>query len=177
MTRAVRGVAAAVWGAAGFLALLGWAVWRLGHRALEALATPLTLRHGLVFTALAAFMLYSEGYRGFQKRFAPRFAARSRHLRVAARRRDLWLAPLFCAGYYHAPPARMAAVWGLTAAIAGLVSLVRLLPQPWRGLVDGAVVLGLGWGTGALIAHLVRAHRRPPAPEAAELPAAVTAPR
>jgi hypothetical protein len=34
----------------------------------------------------------------------------------------------------------------LLVTIVTLILAVRLLPQPWRGIVDGGVVVGLGWG-------------------------------
>ena len=30
-----------------------------------------------------------------------------------------------------------------------LIVLVEQLPQPWRGIVDAGVLLGLGWGLGS----------------------------
>jgi hypothetical protein len=39
----------------------------------------------------------------------------------------------------------------VTAGIIVLIILVRLLPQPWRGMVDAGVVVGLAWGMISLI--------------------------
>ena len=36
--------------------------------------------------------------------------------------------------------------WFMVFAIFVLVVIVRALPQPWRGIVDGGVVVGLLWG-------------------------------
>jgi hypothetical protein len=36
--------------------------------------------------------------------------------------------------------------WGLLICIVALVLLVHQLGQPWRGIVDGGVVVGLAWG-------------------------------
>ena len=34
----------------------------------------------------------------------------------------------------------------LDFGIVGLIVLIRKLDQPWRGIVDAGVVVGLGWG-------------------------------
>ena len=36
--------------------------------------------------------------------------------------------------------------WIFIGALVLLIWWVRSLPQPWRGIVDGGVVLGLVWG-------------------------------
>lgn len=161
----------AVWGVAGFVGLILSAVARLLPPAVEALTGPLHAGQWASVVGMTLFMLYSEGYRGFQRQFAPRFASRSRFLREHARAVDVLLAPVFCIGYYHACWPRLLAVWGLTAGIVGLVLLVHRLPAPWRGLVDVAVVCGLAWGLVSTLVCVVRAHRGPPDFDAAQLPA------
>lgn len=164
------GLLGAVWGVGGFLWLMVSAVLRLLPPALEALSTPLLPVHWVSVVVMTLGMLYSEGYRGFQRSFAPRFAARSRYLRTHPRWRDVLLAPLFCVGYYHASRGRMVASWCLTLGIVGLVLLVHRMPPPWRGLVDVAVVGGLVWGIVATGVAVARAHRGPPDFSIAQLP-------
>jgi hypothetical protein len=36
--------------------------------------------------------------------------------------------------------------WSIIFMVIGLVILVRSLPEPWRGIVDAGVVIGLGLG-------------------------------
>jgi hypothetical protein len=100
--------------------------------------------------AFLVFMLVSEGYRGFQKNFAPRVAARALHLRNHPHIGHVLLAPLFCMAYFHATPRRLMGSYGLTAMIVGFVLVIRRLPQPWHGLVDVGVAAGLMWGLVAL---------------------------
>jgi hypothetical protein len=38
---------------------------------------------------------------------------------------------------------------------------VRLLPQPWRGIVDAGVVVGLTWGTISLVVFCIQALTAP----------------
>jgi hypothetical protein len=70
-------------------------------------------------------------------------------------------------GLFHARPRNLMLSWGLVGAIVTLVVLVRLLPQPWRGIVDAGVVIGLVWGVVFLWVLFFRVLRGqpPPAPE------------
>ncbi len=169
----VLGLLAAVWGLTGTSALLARAIWRLTPAAWEA-----GTRHqpGVLGWSLAAlwllFMGYSEGYRGFQKGFAPRVALRAAHLAQRPRPLHVLLAPLFCMGLIHASRRRLVTSWSLTAMIVLLVLAVRHLTQPWRGLVDAGVVLGLAWGLVAVLVFGVRALRGQLPAGSADLPAA-----
>jgi hypothetical protein len=42
-----------------------------------------------------------------------------------------------------------------------LIGLVRLLPQPRRGIVDAGVAVGLTWGTISLVLFSIRALTSP----------------
>ncbi len=153
----VTGTIAAIWGILGFLLLLGYAVWRLTERSIEALQMPLNWTHWLVFITFLLFMAYSEGYKGFQKKFSPRFAARAKYLTQHTTFLRLLLAPLFCMSYFHAPKKRVTVTYILTVAIIVFILLFHLLPQPWRGLLDGGVVIGLIWGMMASILFCIKA--------------------
>jgi uncharacterized membrane protein HdeD (DUF308 family) len=69
------------------------------------------------------------------------------------------LAPLFCMGFFHGSRARLARSWLLTLGIVALVLGIRAMPQPWRGLIDAGVVVGLSWGSVSILVHAVRASR------------------
>ena len=47
-------------------------------------------------------------------------------------------------------------MWILTAFIIGAILAVRLLPYPYRSIVDGGVVVGLGWGLTSVLVFLVK---------------------
>jgi len=51
---------------------------------------------------------------------------------------------------------RLIVSWILLGTILLVVFLIRLLPQPWRGIIDGGVVAGLGLGTLSLIYFYLR---------------------
>lgn len=155
------GWAGALWGVLGVFLLLGYAIVRLTPIALEALRGPLG---GLEWAALVlwvGFMSYSEGYRGFQKAFSPRVAARARYLRSHPNTVRVLMAPLFCMAYFDAPRRRRIASYALTLGVILLVILVQRLAQPWRGIVDVGVVLGLAWGLLATFVFTVQALTRP----------------
>ena len=137
---------AVAWAITGFCLLLGFALWRLAGRALEAFSYPFAWQHWLVLWTFALFMAYSEGYRGFQLKFSPRFADRVAMLRNSGTPLQCLLAPLFAMGYFSAPRRVVLTAWLLSIMIVCLVLALRLVPQPWRGIADAGVVVGLGWG-------------------------------
>jgi hypothetical protein len=138
---------AAVWGVLGVVALLVFALVRLTPIAMEAVVMELTPLQWSVLVINVIFMAWSEGYKGFQQRFSPRVAARALHLY----RHDVpisrkLLAPFFCFGYFDAPRRTRLTIWIGTTTIVVLVVLVQRLDQPWRGIIDAGVVIGLSWG-------------------------------
>lgn len=145
------GILGAFWGIAGVALLLGSAIYRLTSLALEAFSSDWLWYHWLAFALMLFFMAYAEGYRAFQKGFSPRVAARARYLRAHPSVLHVVFAPFFCMAYFHALKRRQIVSISVTAGIIVLVILVRLLPQPWRGIIDGSVVVGLAWGLVSLV--------------------------
>ncbi len=145
------GTLGAIWGITGVSLLLGSAIYRLGPLAVNAFAHDFLWYHWLSLALIVLFMAYAEGYRGFQQRFSPRVAARARYLKEHPKVLHVILAPFFCMGYFHATRRRKITSISLTVGIVILVLLVRLLSQPWRGIIDAGVVLGLIWGLVSLI--------------------------
>jgi hypothetical protein len=140
--------------------LLLQAIVRLTPIALEPLLRgSLTTGQALVYGGWVVTSLYTEGYRGFQKAFVPRTVARAFHLARTGRPLLMALAPLYCMGLIHASRRRLITSWTIVLAITLAVVLVRRLPEPWRGVVDGGVVAGLGYGVVALALAFARALR------------------
>lgn len=161
-----------VWGVLGFAALIGRAIYALTPLAIAAVRMPLEAVHWIALVAWVGFMLYSEGYRGFQKKVAPRVVARAAHLTAHPRPVFVALAPLYVMGLIHATRRRLITSWIVLAGIVGLVLAVRALAQPWRGIVDAGVVLGLGWGLVALAVQLVRGLQGKPMAASPDVPVA-----
>ncbi len=151
------GILGSLWGLAGVMLLLGSAVYRLTPLAVDAFSHEMLWYHWAFFVFVLLFMAYAEGYRAFQQGFSPRVAARARYLRNHRNTLHALLAPLFCMGYFHAPKRRRVTSISVTAGIIVLVLLVRLLPQPWRGIVDAGVVVGLAWGLVSLLVFAIQA--------------------
>lgn len=144
------GLFAAAWGVLGFAAVLVFAIVRLSDYAWEAVIGGLTALQWLALLLNLVFMAYSEGYRGFQLKFAPRLAARALYLSRHPSILTALLAPIFCVGYICAHRRTTVVAWAGTFGIILLVLLVHQLAQPWRGILDAGVVLGLTWGLASL---------------------------
>ena len=147
----------AFWGFIGAFALIAYAVWRLTPLWIEAMGYQLTLLQWSVLIANTLFMAYSEGYKGFQLAFAPRLAARCLYLVQNPRPLRVLLAPLFVFGYFDATRRRMIATYALTIMIIFFVIVVHQLSQPWRGIIDAGVVIGLIWGLISMLYFIILA--------------------
>ena len=156
MLRRMWGSVGAFWGIGGVALLLGSAVWRLTPIAVAAFDNPLSWRHLAFLVPWVVVMLWSEGYRGFHQQFCPRVVARARHLHRHPRFWHVLFAPPFCMGYFHATLRRMMSSLLLTLGIVILVLIVGRMPQPWRGLIDIGVVVGLAMGLASLAYFTVR---------------------
>ncbi|HLE71719.1 MAG TPA: hypothetical protein VJH87_18715 [Vicinamibacteria bacterium] len=104
-----------------------------------------------------AFNAYAEGYRGFDRKFSPRVVGRALDLGRNPTLLRVVLAAPYCIGLFHAPRKTMVTSWTLVFVIAGVVYGVRLLPQPWRGIIDAGVVVGLGIGLLSLLGRFAAA--------------------
>lgn len=160
----------ALWGIASVTIVLSQAIVRLAPRAIEPwLDGSMTAAQIALYVAFVVFNAWAEGYRGFQQRFCPRVVARAFHLGRHPRPLRVLFAPAYCMSLFHARTRTIVVGWALVALLVVVVALVRFVPQPWRGIIDGGVVVGLGWGILALWWIFARAWRRG-APEPEDLP-------
>lgn len=149
------------WGIGGVLLLLIFAVYRLTPMVLALEILTLTLLHWAALVFSIGYMIYAEGYKGFHLAFAPRVVLRANYLRENPRTDLVLLAPLFCMGYIHATRRRRLLSIGLTLMIIGFIIVARILPQPWRGILDAGVVSGLTVGIGSIIYFIFREQMTP----------------
>lgn len=163
-------LAVAIWGVGGVLLLVLDAIVRLTPIALEPItAGQIGWGSGAAYVVWVVANLYLEGYRGFQRSFTPVLVARA--MATASRPRRLWwLAPLIGLGLMHATPSRLRRSWTLVVGIVLMVLAVRLLPAPWRGVVDAGVVAGLLYGSASIVFELARVLRGGPVRVACEFP-------
>ena len=159
-----------LWGLGGVCFLLLFAIVRLSEIGLDSFDYQFAWYHWLVLLANAGFMAYSEGSLGFQKAYSPRLAARFRHLKNHPSFLHSLLAPLFGMGYFHTTRKRLVVSYVLTIVIIIFIFIVHQLPQPWRGITDIGVVIGLSWGLVSTLAYSWRALRTPDFPYSPELP-------
>lgn len=134
------------WGMSGIIFILIFAIYRLAPMAIALKDIPLGLFHWATLLFSLIYMAYAEGYKGFFLSFAPRAAVRAHYLAKNPRVLHIIFAPLFCMGFIHATRKRKLISFGLTVTIMGFVMAVRYLPQPWRGILDAGVVVGLTLG-------------------------------
>jgi hypothetical protein len=161
---------AGLWGIAGVLAILAQAIVKLAPIALEALRGGLAPLELAILAGWIAASIYSEGYRGFHLQFSPRVIARAQHLEANPRPLHVALAPLYCMGLIHATRKRLVISWTLTLAIVAIVIVVRRFAQPWRGIVDAGVVVGLALGVASIFFYLARGMRGAAMPVSPDAP-------
>jgi hypothetical protein len=166
-----RELVVAVWALVGVSMLLGQALWRLTPLALDPIRqgvlSPLQV---LVYVLWVLFNAYAEGYRAFHLAWAPRVVTRAWLVAEQGRPLHVLLAPLVAMGLLHATRRRLLISWGLTICIIGLVVMLRQVPQPYRGIVDGGVVVGLSLGLLSLGVHFARSLRGVPTEVPSDMP-------
>jgi len=151
------GIIGLVWGLVGVSALLVFAIVRLSGIAYQAFQLELTGAHWLALGVFALFMAYAEGWRGFHKAFSPRVVARGSYLRREPRPVWVLFAPLFCMCFFHTTRRRQISAYALTIGIVAFISLFQSLAQPWRGILDAGVVVGLVLGVASIALFALRA--------------------
>ena len=149
------------WGIGGVLLLLIFAIFRLAPMALELENSSMSMVHWLALDFSVIYMAYAEGYKGFHLGFAPRVVVRARYLANNPRPLHLLLAPLFCMGYIYATRRRQIISFALTTMIICFVLIARSMPQPWRGILDAGVVVGLSIGVLSIGYFLIISSRDP----------------
>ena len=167
----VAGWATALWGVGGVLLLLAQALVRLTPLAIEPVAEgQLSVGQGVLYAGWVVTNAYAEGYRGFQRRFSPRVVGRA--VWLASHRKPLHVifAPLYCMSFFHATRRGRITAWVFTGVLVAVIAVVKLVPQPWRGIIDGGVVVGLLWGAASIVVLLVQAAVRGRCPAPSDLP-------
>lgn len=161
-----------LWAVGGVLLILSQAVVRLGGRAVEIFDGSLTGGQWAVVAVWTVFMLYSEAWRGFHKQFSPRVVVRGLGIATRPRLPLVLFAPIVAMGLFHGTPKRVWTSRILLTGIVVLVLLVRMLPHPWRAIVDMGVVAGLVAGSASLVWFAASALAGRPPVVSAEFPEA-----
>ena len=76
-------------------------------------------------------------------------------------------------GYFYIQRRRRIVIYMITGSIIAIILAVKWLAQPWRGIVDAGVLVGLTWGLVTVLMHSHQAFHATPAkpfPYAPEVP-------
>lgn len=102
--------------------------------------------HYLSLIISIIFLGYAEGYKGFQLSFSPRVAQRLKLVFKNPSFVNVVLSPLFCMGFFGISKKRMKITYILTITIIFLIIIIERISEPWRGIIDTGVLVGLSWG-------------------------------
>jgi hypothetical protein len=152
-----------IWGVLQVVSILANAIKRLLPIALQPIQrNDLSLQHWLLFALWTVYMAYAEGYKAFQLKFAPTVVSRAFGLADHASIVNYLLAGPYAMALFAAERQRMIVSWLITIGVFSLVKIVKLLPYPYRSIVDAGVVVGLSYGTISIIlqtlSRLLRGH-------------------
>jgi hypothetical protein len=150
----LAGLLGVLWGAGGLAIVLLDAIARLSGIAMRAMDDGLSAFQWVSLVIVVVLMAYLEGYQGFQKSFSPRSAARTYYLYRNPDLLTVVFAPLFVMGFFRATRGPLLFAWVGTCLIVLLIVILQLSAQPWRGIVDAGVVVGLSWGLGSFLVEL-----------------------
>ncbi|MDC9721013.1 MAG: hypothetical protein PSN46_09860 [Gammaproteobacteria bacterium] len=148
-----------VWGSIGVIGLLLVSVVRLSNIALEFFLYPAHVWHWVALVVWVMFMAYTEGYKGFQRAFSPRVAARLVWLQKNPKLWLVALAPLYAMGFIYASKKRLIISYSILIMVLIFILIAVNLPQPWRPIMDAGVVVGLLWGATTTGWHVLSAMR------------------
>ena len=162
------------WGLVGVALVLGYAIVRLAAIGFDSFSYGYEWYHWVILAGSVVFMAWSEGYKGFQKSFSPRLAARIRYLRDHPEPVHTALSPLFGMGFFHTTRRRLIGTYVLLVMIIIFIIIAHQLPQPWRGILDLGVVVGLSWGLVTILIYSWIALTRDHFPYSPELPEPVS---
>lgn len=142
---------ASLWTVLGVSLLFMMAIWRLGGRGLATIRGGLGGFEWAVLVFLTLIFVYGEGYRALDRRWVPGLIRRARALGRHGSLLLRLLGPLHGMALVGVERPRLLRAWAGTTAIVGAVLLVRVFPEPWRGIVDFAVAAALAWGLMAIL--------------------------
>lgn len=149
------------WGVIGCMLLISSGVYRVVPHAIEPVWPEYSLRpfELVLYVGFIGFQAWAEGYRGFQKGVVPRILARAQWLTDHPERVHPIVAPLFVTGLFGMQRRALIVRYVFIVLIIGVIVAMKFVPQPWRGIVDGGVVIGLAWGVVAMGVGLVQLFR------------------
>jgi hypothetical protein len=150
------GTLGSIWGVAGVLAVIAFAVLRLGLRAQNIFSYDLMWHQWAVLLLGSAILLYAKSFRVFRRRIAPRIAARAADIKKHPTTIKVIFAPFYCMGYFGSTRVAGLRMISVTLAMVVLILVVRYLPEPWRAILDFGIAVALAAGFFFILAESLR---------------------
>lgn len=158
LSKAIAKSCAGVWGVLQIVLILSNAIKRLVPIALQPFVQKdLGPGEWTMYVTWCLFMAYNEGYKAFQLKFSPLVVDRAFGIYENPSVLKYILAGPYSMGLFGAEKKRMIISWSITAGVFSLVKLVKMLPYPYRSIVDSGVVVGLSYGTTSILFLTIRA--------------------
>lgn len=147
-----------MWAVVQVLSVLGNAIKRLYPIAVQPIVQrDMSSIQWAMYVASVIVMAYSEGYKGFQLKFAPMVIERAFGLMDQPSILKVLLAGPYSMGLFGAEKKRLIVSWALSIGVFALVVLVKRLPYPYRSIVDAGVVVGLSYGSLSILLMMIKA--------------------
>tara|TARA_B100000963_G_C22272954_1_gene513592 strand:- start:35 stop:511 length:477 start_codon:yes stop_codon:yes gene_type:complete len=142
----IFGIVGAIWGFIGVSLILLHGIACVYPYVIALDFSKMCWYHYLSLIISIIFLGYAEGYKGFQLSFSPRVAQRLKLVFKNPSFVNVVLSPLFCMGFFGISKKRMKITYILTITIIFLIIIIERISEPWRGIIDTGVLVGLSWG-------------------------------
>ena len=135
----------------GVIAIFSSAIYRLFPHVQKSMSYDFSALNWIILTIYLIVMIVGKGYFALHRGFVPRVINRSELLAKDGKLVDRLLAPLYCMGFFKAPKKRMIISYVMIFFIVLFIVSASKIVQPWRGIIDLGVVVGLSLGILSLL--------------------------
>ncbi|MBT3756892.1 MAG: hypothetical protein HOK80_08665 [Candidatus Cloacimonetes bacterium] len=135
----------------GVIAIFSSAIYRLYPHVKESMSLEFSALNWTVLAAYLIVMIVGKGYFALHRGFVPRVIVRSEQIISNGNLIDKLLAPLYCMGFFKAPKKRMIISYLMILFIISFLVSASKIVQPWRGIIDLGVIVGLSLGIISLL--------------------------
>ena len=135
----------------GVIAIFSSAIYRLYPHVQESMSYEFSALNWIVLAVYLLVMIVGKGYFALHRGFVPRVINRSGLLVEDGKLIDKLLAPLYCMGFFKAPMKRMIISYVMIFFIVSFIVSASKISQPWRGIIDMGVIVGLSLGILSLL--------------------------
>ncbi len=135
----------------GVIAIFSSAIYRLYPHVQESISYEFSILNWIILALYLLVMIVGKGYFALHRGFVPRVINRSELLVENGTFIDRLLAPLYCMGFFKAPKKRLIISYSMLFLIITFIVSASKISQPWRGIIDLGVVIGLSLGILSLL--------------------------